>query len=102
MAALLTLAILQELLGEESSDEDSASLLASLGQGGFFASSSFSSIFSSSTTTYSSSTTTYSGQGVAEVGGELDVTAGADTAVGDSGGTTEPAPTEGPVLNTVA
>lgn len=96
MAALLTLAILQELLGEEDEDSDSAGLLASLGQGSsfFFSSSSY-----SSSTTISS--TSYSGQ-AADAGGELDVTAGADTTVADSGGTTEPAPTEGPVLDIVA
>lgn len=97
MAALLTLAILQELLGEESEDSDSAGLLAFLGQG--LGSSSFS-FFSSSSSSTVISSTSYSGQ-VADVGGELDVTAGADTTVAD-GGTTELAPTEGPVLNTVA
>lgn len=95
MAALLTLAILQELLGEQSKNSDSENLLASLGQVGlFFASSSF---HSSSTI---SSSSTYSGQGAAKVGGGLDVTAGADTAVTDGGGS-EPT-IEQPVLDLVA
>ena len=97
MAALLTLAILQELLGEQSKNSDSENLLASLGQVGLFFASSSSSFHSSSTI---SSSSTYSGQGAAKVGGGLDVTAGADTAVTDGGGS-EPT-IEQPVLDLVA
>lgn len=94
MAAMLLLA----MMGEQDSDsEGSGSLLSSLGSFSSFSSSSSSFTFSSTTSAMSD----YSDQGAA-AGGELDVTAGADTAVADGGGTTEPAPTEGATLDIAA